>query len=533
VRATPRRRGWYGCEDRIAWLLRVCRIHGPDERLANASVFAATFRGGSWPDRVAASQISRWETAASRAGVRVLRRYEELLGLPAGRLVATADFAYREASAAIGPPPLDRGLDGADPRVQDDTALLLDRALSADLMSGAAWDELTGHLSAVPAPFLHPITAWTELSERLVAELLVSDNLGWLQRSEAVERLIAHPRASRAVIAACAALAADPTNQVAIEPLSTLDSTADPEANRQVLAQTAHPTNDRTLRGALLACVEKVPRHHFGPAELAALVEVTADLLADETLRAETRQLAAALLSQVPAADRGRAAAKLSRVAASDATARHILASGRTAGSEVAGHVVDRAAATATQWLPLPPATGIDPMLVRLLTELLFSSNTNVRCLAAVLLAATPYREPVAAALVTELTPARIAGDATLTTNVLAALPFLARTDDRVLVERLALAPGLPEAVTDTAAWTLGHLPGRSDTRFWRAALDHHRRQPGDRTALRGLVYSLGIAHHHKLLAGVRADPRMPAPTRLAARWWLGLPHRIYASTTH
>src|SRR3954447_20362527 len=92
VRATPRRRGWYGCEDRIAWLLRVCRIHGPDEQLAKASAFAATLRGG--------------ERGASRAGVRVLRRYEELLGLPAGRLVATADFAYREASAAIGPPPL-------------------------------------------------------------------------------------------------------------------------------------------------------------------------------------------------------------------------------------------------------------------------------------------------------------------------------------------------------------------------------------------------------------------------------------------
>jgi DNA-binding GntR family transcriptional regulator len=58
----------------VAWLIRVNRIHGGDEKLANARTFAAAFRGGSWNGRASVSQISRWETACVRAGSRVLLR---------------------------------------------------------------------------------------------------------------------------------------------------------------------------------------------------------------------------------------------------------------------------------------------------------------------------------------------------------------------------------------------------------------------------------------------------------------------------
>src|SRR5215472_1488069 len=86
VRETIRRPGWYGCEQVVAWLLRVNRLYGRDEKLASLRNFAAGFQGGSWPDPASTSQISRWETAAARAGFGVLRRYEEMLGLPYGRL---------------------------------------------------------------------------------------------------------------------------------------------------------------------------------------------------------------------------------------------------------------------------------------------------------------------------------------------------------------------------------------------------------------------------------------------------------------
>src|SRR5437868_11236884 len=92
ARRTMRRSGWYGCEEIVAWLLRVNRLGGRDEEIARLTNFAAAFQGGCWPGPVSASQISRWETAAARAGFTVLRRYEELLGLPHGRLSAVADW---------------------------------------------------------------------------------------------------------------------------------------------------------------------------------------------------------------------------------------------------------------------------------------------------------------------------------------------------------------------------------------------------------------------------------------------------------
>src|SRR5579859_6251404 len=206
--------GRYGCEDAVAWLLRANRLHGPDQRWASMTVFAAAFRGGSWPAPVSPSQISRWETAAARAGFGVLRRYEQLLGLPQGRLVAIADWVYRKASGRPGPSVLDRGLDPEDPRVQDRAGELFERALSADVMTGLDWDELTSELLAFPVAFVHPRTAWADLSERLLAELLITDGPAWLSRIEAVDRLLAHPRARPSIVAACAALAADPACQV-------------------------------------------------------------------------------------------------------------------------------------------------------------------------------------------------------------------------------------------------------------------------------------------------------------------------------
>ena len=196
----------------MAWLLRVNRLHGADEGLASLTRFVAAFRGGSWEDPVSASQISRWETAAARAGFPVLRRYEEVLGLSPGRLTAVADWAYRKASDAAGPPVLHRGLDPADPRMHERAHELLDQALSSGLMTGADWDDLTSHLAALPTAFLHPRSAWTDLGERLLAELLISDGRAWLFRAEAVARLIGMPSAGSPIIAGCSALAGDPAS---------------------------------------------------------------------------------------------------------------------------------------------------------------------------------------------------------------------------------------------------------------------------------------------------------------------------------
>lgn len=128
--------------NRIAWLLRVNRLFGPEDRFATGSVFAQAFRG-SRVDGVDAAQITRWERGTQRAGYVVIRRYEELLGLGSHSLVAVADMAYREIRGGCGRPILDRER-GRDPAaLRRDMYGLLDMALGGELMTGGAWDRLS------------------------------------------------------------------------------------------------------------------------------------------------------------------------------------------------------------------------------------------------------------------------------------------------------------------------------------------------------------------------------------------------------
>ena len=83
---------------------------------------------------------------------------------------------------------------------------------------------------------------------------------------------------------------------------------------------------------------------------------------------------------------------------------------------------------------------------------------------------------------------------------------------------------------------TIALVPGRSGAAFWAAALPRHLaawRETGSPTSLttvRRLVQALGAAEERALLAGVAADPEVPADVQAAARWWLGLAGPIRAS---
>jgi hypothetical protein len=494
-------------------------------------VFAAEFQGGSWSDTISASQVSRWETGAARAGYRALRRYEELLHLVPSRLVAVADWVYRKTSGATGSPVLTRRLDPTDPRIHDRTEQLLEQALSTQRMSGADWDELTGNLGALRSAFLYPASGWAELAERLLAELLITDGPAWLPRIEALARLIGHPRARPAIVAGCAALAADPNGQVVIEPLTFLDQTADRVANRLVLRQLRNPSGDRALRGALLAAVEKVARRHFRPDEVHLLIVTAADLLAQDDI--EVRHLAAELLRRAPTGGPKAASDQLRR--SIDPVTWTVLTSGHAAQPPTEDRLVSRI--TQAVEASRGPAAGTDQVLSSLLRQLLFHPVQNDRLVAALLIAATPYREPVGTALAAELAAALPTRTVTVTMSLLASLPFLGRPADRPLLEHVLLAPDLPTPLVESAAWLIGHVPGRSPVPFWLTAVSRHRdawhstHNPADLATLRGLIYALGLDRHH-LLPILRADTRLPSQARAAATWWLKIPAHISISAT-
>jgi hypothetical protein len=498
---------------RMGWLLRVNRVLGPDPNLATAARFAAALRAsGDGP--ASPARVSQWETGAARVGRHTVRRYETLLGLPTDRLAAIAET-------------LPGGVDLVDPGFagRERTGLLLERALGDDPMSGPAWDELTGSLAGRPDVFIHPQDGWERLTLRLLAEMVVADGPPWLQRNTALTRLLRHPSGGAATIAACASFAADPAHQVFVEPLAALHVTPHPDAYRLVRAQLDRPTSGRALCGALVAAIRKVERGHLAPPQLAGLVRLAGDLAVDRHVPDEVRHLVPVLLARLPGDADGPAVARLRRLAGADAVGRNVLGSGRTHASATTAIVVNRVAlragARTTRELPEP-----DHLLPVLVEEMLFDPDPVTRLNAGFLIAATPYREPVAHAVAGEI-PDALRGDDARLVALLAALGALGTCPDRSVLERLVLAPAVVPAVNEAAARALGLVPGRSTEVFWRVALHRHLtawRRTGSATTLttlRRLVQAIGVTGEQQILAEVDQDPEVPSSIRTTASWWL------------
>jgi transcriptional regulator with XRE-family HTH domain len=498
---------------RMGWLLRVNRVLGPDRNFATAARFAAALRAaGGGP--ASPARVSQWETGAARVSRRTVRRYERLLGLPVDRLAAVADVLAVPGDAA-GPEPLDR----------ERAWRLLERAPGDAPMSGSAWDELTVSLAGRPDVLIYPRDGWEQLTHRLLAEMVVADGPPWMRRNTALVRLLRHPSGCAATIAACAAFASDPAHQVFVEPLAALHVTAHPDAYRLVRAQLADPTSGRALCGALVAAIHKVERGQLAAPELAGLVRLAADLAGDRQVPDEVRHLVPVLLAHLPGEATGPAVVRLRRLAAADSVGRNVLGSGRTHATETTAAVVARVTLRAGSRLDLAEPDDVLPGLVE---EMVFAPDPVTRLNSGFLIAATPYRTPVADAVAGEL-PDALRGDDARAAALLAALGALGTCPDRGALERLVLTAAVRPAVNEAAARALGLVPGRSVEAFWRAALHRHLtawRRTGSSTTLttlRRLVQALGVAGERRILAEVGQDPEVPATIRATATWWLGV----------
>ena len=529
--------GAHGNAGRIAWLLRVNRLLGENEEWLRASTFAAAVPGGSYPGGASESTVSRWETGAARATFHTVRRYEELLELPAGTLVAPVDALHRYAAPTGRPAP---GL--ARPGSRDPAAFpyrrieeLLDRAGRSDPMTGADWDELTGHLAVRPGLVLVPSRLWTDLAERLLAEMIVADGLEWMQRSEALHRLMAHPVGQAAAVAACAGAIANPGNNVFIEPMVILDASLHPDANRLVLSELTRPTNVRTRYGALLACVRKVRDNHFTPDQLATVCSAIDDIVTGGEAHVGTVALAVDVLRRLPAPVRARASRRLHGLLAADRTLSEVMAAGRLAAPVSAGAVVRRVVQATIDDGPRETPGFTDEVLPTLVDEMLFSPVLDTALMAALLVRSTPYAPRFAAALAVELASPRVIGDTPLACAMLGTLRSVGRAAERPLVERLVLAPGLRGEVALAAVSCLAHVGGRSTDEFWAEALTRHgrawhqHRSQLAEDSVTTLVYGMGIARNFGLLTRVRADEAAPQPAREAAAWWLAQPASRFA----
>ena len=440
-----------------------------------------------------------------------MRRYEELLELPANALVAIIDTVYRYAASSVHAAPLlDReitGITGNSLRLDR----LVDAACSEVSMSGSDWDELTAYLAVTPHQVITPRSAWDEIAGRLLTETIVADGVAWMQRYEALSRLLAHPTGQQAAVAACASLAADRTNQVFVETVSALDASPHPDASRHVLHQLTDPTNERAQYGALLACVRKLRYGHFTEPQMYQLVPVVQELVSDASHYEDAHLLAAELLRHLPGSSVTTGKARLRRVLATDRRLHQVASAGRLVDTEISQPLVNRVVSATVAAMPWEVPSFEDQVLPVLIDKMLFSPVFDQRLYTAIMISGTPYRRALATALARELVGPRL-HCLDIAPTVLEALRVLGGAEHRPVIERLITARGLPSAVTVTASSAIGHVGGQTADCYWMHAIGHHShlwKRTGCQTnavALSLLTYGLGMTRNKAVLKSVRDD---------------------------
>jgi hypothetical protein len=301
-----------------------------------------------------------------------------------------------------------------------------------------------------------------------------------------------------AIAEAVAEVVADPASQVVFDPLMLL--VHDRDAVQSLVDEVAAPTSERTLHAALAVCELAADAGRFGGAA-APLGVLVRDHLADRGLPAHIRRAAADL------------AAVLAGTQTPTRRGAQDLASGRAAAVASLTNTMEAALDVTARGT----SAGENRMLSRLVDELLFSRQLDVRLGAAAVLAASPFGRPLADALARDLA----------TSPPLREWAFALGTvgDARHRPALEALLDGqVPHGVAAQAAFSLGNLPGRTDPALLTRAIGSHGRDPDAKEVLRAVVYAAGMQRATHVLSDVRDRPDLPAEVRAAARWWLARP---------
>jgi hypothetical protein len=504
---------------RLAWLLRVNRLLGSQQEFTVRTKFAAAWPSGPDPRSINPSTIYRWEAGSSAIPHSAVRRYEELLELPPGRLVAAFDYELRANRPVIESAPALARDHQLEPRTLDrrlDT--YLDRVCAPDIMSGGDWDDLTELLATRPAAYL-PRRTWRQIAQRLLAEMLIACGQSWLQRFEAVNRLLAHPTAQGELIDACAVAAADRDNQVMISTVAALGHSNHRDSISVLLHQLTNPTDDRALWGTLSALFEAATLKQLNP---------------------DQRRRATRTLREIAAAGGplGSMADEILQALWTLAGPVAIGCGGRQYGlREPVSLVAQRVAHAAAAALATAPETFTDDVFPQLVEELLFDPSEEARLEVSMLIAASPYRAGIARALSAELRRGRtLIGDPERSGTLLSALRMMGGRPERGLIERIVLADGLPGPTVSVAAYALGHFTDLPPDSWWDSAISkhladwHRTKSPTSVAALRGLAYSSGVTGNQTPLRRLKADPTTPSAVRAAATWWQNQPTHITTS---
>ena len=434
-----------GAEDgrtRVGWMLRVNRLYGPDDAWTRISAFARAFKGGSYRRTASPSAISRWETADLPVTEGIVRRYEELLEQPADLLAATAHTVLRySASSVLRHPPL------AEPVARGELQEVLDMAIGDGIMTGRQWCALAGGLDAAGESAIMPGLVWRHLADRLISEMTIADDVAWMLRFEALNRLLNHPYGGRETVAACTEFAADGRNEAVLEVISALDNTDRADASIRVADQIRVPSSDRTRLGALMAGIRKARYGHFGAEQVGLLLHSFDELLRDPGTSEPERELAVQIVRELPPVEALVARRVVRRILLDDPAAALSRPADGLSG-KLAGTLTSRVIARQTRHLP----GEHERTFAALVAETISDPSPDVRLFSACLLHATPYGPLLADAISAELGRIAILRDPRSAIPLLDALRFLGSERHRPLLERLILAQGLPPPTAAAAS---------------------------------------------------------------------------------
>lgn len=494
--------GQVGCDQRIAWLLTVSRLFGADPDLSRRDGFMAALAARGIP--VDKSRISRWESGLQPLPARVTATYETVLGIPEGKLVATAGGLRR--AFGTGPTPRDNSPRETD---LDDGELnrLLDLTESGKA-TGAEWLQLADHFSRFDRVFLRE-RDWTQICQELVGELGSAVGTGYVRRYEAAASFLRNPHARRHLMLAVGHFVTNPDTQVVAPILNLLSEVPDPAAAALTLRMLSADSDNKYLRRAASSVAAvKLARGHFDEAALDRLeAHVIGALRRGEALdgRLDSFDLAVQLPEHSWARIEG--ALKTRRAYAQVMQAR---TGGELVNAARAASVVAELAPAIQADTPSHHVQDPDLMLRRLLREALLHSHKPRRHHAALLIAASPYATAAAHHL---LNLAKSENDllAARAWTVLMRLGDGGRRNDVVtqaiaetrptIRARALVAAGLGGSLTDEQAQA---IVGK---------LDHAK--PLERHAT---LFALGMAGSPELTA--LADSPDP-DTQRGVAWWL------------
>lgn len=513
------------------WVLRNARMHADDPALRTASGFAQAAG-------VHRSQVGRWENGSVEVTFELVRRYEEVLGLPERQLACAIDVFGRRILPAQ---PVSATM-RRDPPDVDATLVLLEKTFTNERMTGLEWDQLSRELERMPHALIRH-SDWEQLVRRCNAEIGINTDLDFALRQGAAIRFVRHPRSANVVTQLAEDILKDPGAQVYADIAAVLRYTTHPAAMEVLMGQLREPTNDHALRAGLLALTSLIAGRRLSHEQMIEATRLALGYLRDQRRPFRVRRGAANLIRAVQLPSRARIAAGLT--GDNQAFAASIIMAGRARGVDELRELEERVRKTLDATLSQRDQN--DPVLKGLLEAAISVTNEEENGAAMSILMLSPQGRLLGRMYTQELVRSLERNDHVAAHECLGVLSWVMQPEELDVMTEYACSPDLPGDFVYESAVAVAHayeeLGPERDAREDRLLLSLEHRITGaipsrlPESAIRGLTYSLGMRGRMDIIDSISAalstgalvpsTPEIGVRTKHILGWWQSLPDHI------